>query len=169
MQAVVSDTSPLIYLTRLGLFSPLRTLYDRVIVPAAVWQEITVGGKGLPESENLQLAVTQGWIECKAPSSSQTILPSSSRLGQGEIEAILLATELRAVLLNGDSDARATAEHLGVTVSETLGILSRAKREGHLTNLKSLLDRLLAETNFHMGEALYRKVLEGVGEHPSQP
>jgi predicted nucleic acid-binding protein len=44
MLAVVSDSSPLIYLTRLDQMPLLQRLHERVIVPQAVWQEVAIGG-----------------------------------------------------------------------------------------------------------------------------
>jgi len=41
MLAVVSDSSPLIYLTRLGQMALLRVLHDSVLVPQAVWDEVS--------------------------------------------------------------------------------------------------------------------------------
>ena len=95
MLAVVSDSSPLIYLTRLELLPLLGRLHDKVIIPQAVWQEVVVGGQGLPESANLRRAVSDGWIEVQAPQASASSLGADSiKLGRGEVEAILLAKEL---------------------------------------------------------------------------
>lgn len=41
MAVVVSDTSPLICLAAILQFNLLRVLYGEVLVPDAVWQEIT--------------------------------------------------------------------------------------------------------------------------------
>ena len=67
MHLIVADSSPVIYLTRLGFFSLLRILHDSVIVPASVWNEVVIGGAGLPESQALQTAVADGWIQVMAP------------------------------------------------------------------------------------------------------
>ena len=45
MLAVVSDSSPLVYLTRLGRFELLHQLYEGVLIPNAVWREVAVEGE----------------------------------------------------------------------------------------------------------------------------
>ena len=45
---VVSDASPLISLAVVGFLDVLQSLYGRVIIPEAVYQEITGGIPGLP-------------------------------------------------------------------------------------------------------------------------
>ena len=170
MLVVVSDSSPIIYLTRLESLPLLRALHEVVIVPQAVWQEVAIGGQGLPEADNIRRAVNEGWIHVKTPSASAAFLgPDAAALGLGEIEAILLAKELSAILLTDDSDGRAVAEHHGVKVTGTVGLLIRAKREGHISNLKLMLDRLRTETNFRISEGLYQEALTEGGELPSQP
>ena len=165
MLVVVADSSPVIYLTRLGLFNMLRTLHDEVIVPLAVWNEIVIGGAGFPESEVLQRAVADGWIEVRSPVESVTSLGSgSAHLGAGEIQAIQLARETLATLVTDESEARAFAEQLGVRVTGTVGLLIRARNEGHVPELRPVLDRLLTETNFRMSDQLYRAALNLAGE-----
>ena len=41
MAVVVSDASPLICLSAIRQFNLLRLLYDEVLIPTAVWREIT--------------------------------------------------------------------------------------------------------------------------------
>ncbi len=53
--AIVADSSPLISLAILEQLDLLPQLYQRVLVPPAVWDEVTVQGVGLPGS----LAVSQ--------------------------------------------------------------------------------------------------------------
>ena len=62
MPAVVSDSSPLIYLTRLGHFTWLEQLFHSVIIPEAVWREIIHDGSRYPEAPEVEKAVTAGWI-----------------------------------------------------------------------------------------------------------
>jgi predicted nucleic acid-binding protein len=169
MLAVVSDSSPLIYLSRLGLITLLRELHEQVIVPRAVWEEVAVGGTGWPESENLKRAVSEGWILVRTPGLSQEVLgPAANQLGRGEVEAILLAKQLQAMLLTDDSDGRAVAESIGLKVSGTVGVLIRAKAQCHVQQLKPLLDRLRRETNFRISEELIAAALEAAGEAPSR-
>lgn len=56
MPAVVSDSSPLIYLTRLGRFSWLEELFGIVTIPQAVWDEIVRDGRSFENSTTFRLA-----------------------------------------------------------------------------------------------------------------
>ncbi len=167
MLAVVSDSSPLIYLTRLGHLSLLRKLHESVFVPQAVWDEVAVGGKGLPESAALQEAVGDGWISVKSPAGSASVLGNGAKdLGRADVEAILLARELGAILLTDDAEARDAAESVAVKVTGTVGLLVRARMEGHIPHLQPVLDQLRKRTNFRMTEKLYQQALQEGGETP---
>ena len=165
MLAVVCDSSPLVYLSKLDQFQLLRHIYDAVLVPPAVWQEVAFGGEGMAESSNLIAAVIERWIRVETPSDlarHEAELPAD--LGRGEVEAILLAHEKKAVLVTDDALGRSAAESLGLEVTGTLGILIRAKRHNQLTSVKPFVDRLRQETNFRMTEPLYLETLRAAGE-----
>jgi hypothetical protein len=165
MRAVVSDSSPLIYLTRLGQLVLLRQLHESVLVPPAVWQEVAVGGKGLPESDQLRSAVADGWIEIKSPTAPLPLQDwQAATLGRGELEAMALAKEWGALLLTDDSDGREIAESVGLQVTGTVGLLIRAKNAGHISQLRPFMDKLRLETNFRMSENLYQQTLTEGGE-----
>jgi uncharacterized protein len=85
---VVSNSSPLIALSRIGRLDILASLYERILVPAEVHHEVTVDGRGLPGAEEVRNAV---WIEV-APqkSASDPLLEQACQgLGAGERGAIL--------------------------------------------------------------------------------
>lgn len=58
--SVVSNASPLINLARIGELSLLRALYDQVLVPDAVWQEVVVEGTRQPGATEVEEAC---WIK----------------------------------------------------------------------------------------------------------
>ena len=62
--SIVGDSSPLISLSLIGQLELLPKLYRRVLVPPAVWEEMTVKGAGLPGAK----AVSElTWLEIQAP------------------------------------------------------------------------------------------------------
>ena len=65
---VVSNSSPLIALSRIGRLDILASFYERILVPAEVHHEVTVDGRGLPGAEEVRSAI---WIEV-APQKSPT-------------------------------------------------------------------------------------------------
>ena len=60
---VVSNSSPLINLAGIGKLTVLHDLYDQLIIPESVWQEVVVDGFGQPGSHKVQSA---SWIQRQA-------------------------------------------------------------------------------------------------------
>ena len=165
MPAVVADSSPIVYLARLGRLELLRSLYSEVFVPPAVWREVAVEGKELTEGRSLMVAAAEGWIRVVssgAGSASEDLLLNG--LDDGEREAIALAIRLRALLIIDEAEGRAAATKLGLKLTETLGVLVQATRRRFLHRLKPELDRLMDETNFRCADELIAEALEDVGE-----
>lgn len=90
-QTIVGDSSPLISLALIGQLDLLPRLYQRVLIPPAVWNEVTVQGAGLPGAQ----AVSElTWLEIQEP--LPAILQSLAiLLDRGEAEAIALALGAR--------------------------------------------------------------------------
>lgn len=89
---VVSNSSPLIALSRIGRLDILASFYERILVPAEVHHEVTVDGCGLPGAEEVRNAV---WIEV-APQDAPTdplLEQACQDLGAGERGAILTGQE----------------------------------------------------------------------------
>lgn len=165
MLAVVCDSSPLVYLSKLDQFGLLRLIYDGVYVPPAVWQEVAIGGADLPESVSLKAAVSDGWIRLESPRNPEASASSFPKdMGRGEIEAIILARDNNAVLVTDDALGRRVAETLGLEVTGTVGVLIRAKRFNHVSAVRPFIDRLKQETNFRVSPALYEEALRVAGE-----
>jgi predicted nucleic acid-binding protein len=158
--AIVADSSPLISLAIIEQLELLPQLYQRILAPPAVWDEVTVQGAGLPGS----LAVSQvSWLEIKAPEASG-VEPLSILVDRGEAEAIALAkaTPDSTALLD-DAQARRVAERLQVPRIGTLGILRRAKKAGLIDALKPHME-LLQANGIYIRPSLVLLILQDVGE-----
>jgi len=95
---VVSNSSPLIALARIGRLNLLASLYKRILIPTEVRHEVTVAGRGLPGAEEVRNA---NWIEVisqKSPA-DPSLARACQSLGAGERAAILLAKSLQADLV----------------------------------------------------------------------
>jgi predicted nucleic acid-binding protein len=165
MPAVVADSSPLVYLARLGRLELLRLLYSEVLIPDAVWREVAVEGAALAEGRMLMAAASAGWIRVAgcAPAAVGDE-PLLQGLDAGEREAITLAIRLRALLIIDEAEGRAAATKLGVKLTGTLGVLVQATRRGFVPRLQTELDRLMVETNFRCADELIVDALKVVGE-----
>ena len=59
---VVSNSSPLIALAKIGKLHILKELFGEIIIPKAVWNEVVVKGKGKPGAEEVEKAE---WIKVR--------------------------------------------------------------------------------------------------------
>lgn len=138
MRKVVSNTTPILSLLKIKHLHLLEVLYTSVIIPQAVWQEVEVGKNGPFYTD---LAVLP-WVDIQSvqnPASVQYL----TDLDKGEAEVIVLAREIGADLIIIDETlGRQYAQYFGLTLTGTLGILLRAKKEGHILQVKPLLEML---------------------------
>ncbi len=81
---IIVDSSPLISLAIIEQLKLLPQLYQRVLLPPAVWDEVTVQGAGLPGAETISQVK---WLEIKAPE-PMSLEALSILVDPGEAEAI---------------------------------------------------------------------------------
>lgn len=144
MQLVIADTGPVNYLILIGHVEILPMMFDRIVLPSAVRDELADANTP-PEVRNW-VAVPPQWLEVRF---TELPLPprSKTRMGPGETAAIALAAELHAdLLLMDDRLGVAAALRQGLTVTGTMGLLARAARSG-LLDLEEAFERL-KRTNF---------------------
>jgi hypothetical protein len=166
MPTVISDASVLICLGAAGQIELLREFYTEVLVPPAVWAEVTSAGTR-PGAAEAQAAKAGGWLQLRTPASTPLLAHLHHTLDAGEAEAIALATELpQTLLLLDDADGRETARRMGLDFTGTVGVLLRAKRVGKLPALKPVVDQLVQQHRFRLGHSLYEAVLRQAGEVP---
>lgn len=160
---VVSNTSPIVNLAAIGQLELLEKLFQKIIIPQAVYHEIAVAGKGQPgayEVENL------GWIETKSVNNWALITALCQELDRGEAEAIALAIEENAdLLLLDERIGREVASRFNVQYIGLLGIIILAKQHGYLSQVKPLIDELIIKAGFWISPALYKYILTTAGEN----
>lgn len=162
---VVSDTSPVRALAHLRLLELLDDLFDRVLVPPAVADELL-----RPPRRFAPIDVgTIPFIAVQAPTGPTPAVAEVGELHAGESEALTLAAEVDAdALLIDERAGREVARRMGVATLGTLGILLAAKERGSVTAVRALIDSLSAELGFFVGEPLRREVLRRAGELPAE-
>ena len=159
---VVSDTSPILNLARIGRLDLLPALYQQVIIPEAVYAELTVSKRDLPPAIDL---ASEPWLTIAVPKDKARVQKLREDLDPGEAEAIVLAIERRAdLLLVDERRARRIAANAGLTVTGLLGTLARAKLAGLIPEAKPVLDELIRTARFWIGPELYQEVLKELGE-----
>lgn len=158
---VVSDTSPITNLTAIGQLLLLKHLYGTVVLPEAVYTELTRP----PISTGGAEAKKYDWIRVRSVSSRSLEKLAKYKLDAGETEAIALAFELEgSKLLIDERLGRNAAEELGLKFTGVLGILLQAKGQGLVTEIQPLLDELRESVGFYIAEPLYSQVLKAAQE-----
>lgn len=155
MRVVVADTGPLNYLVLIGEIDVLPALFDRVIAPRAVFDELA--DPATPASVRAWIAWTPGWFEIHADPAPRREV-SSTTLGAGERAVIALAVELGAdLVLMDDREGGGEARRNGLAATGTLGVLDLAARRG-LIDLADAFTRLKA-TSFYYSRGLLEDLL----------
>ncbi|BAZ12781.1 hypothetical protein NIES4071_46150 [Calothrix sp. NIES-4071] len=159
---VVSDTSPINNLAAINQLEILRELYGTVIIPEAVYRELTEPDFPVAGATEVQ---TFNWIEVRQVSNRTVVNALQSELDIGEAEAIALALEVSAEQVIIDERlGRIVADRLSLNYTGILGILIEAKTKGLIPTVKPLLDALRNEAGFWIAEPLYNRVLQLAGE-----
>ena len=145
---VLSDSSPLITLARIGLLDLLPRLYERVTITPEVFAEVVVSGAGLTGSS--EIAAAQ-WIDVKPVQKPDDLTAAQQRfgLGMGELSVIMLGKELKAdAVLIDDMKARKLAQEEGLAVLGCVGVLRDAYGLKLLPNLPEAYRQLLGSSAY---------------------
>lgn len=130
MKAVVDSTS-LIALSLIGRLSLLNEIFDEVIAPRSVFEEVTLFGKGRPGSKEVKSAK---WLKVMEPRNRGNIPPSLLGLDMGEMDVVLLAKEIGAdYVIIDEKLGRRVAKALGLRVKGTVGLLLAAYQAGYIS------------------------------------
>ncbi|MEE8305559.1 MAG: DUF3368 domain-containing protein [Candidatus Tectomicrobia bacterium] len=151
---VVADTTSLRYLILIAHADVLHTLYGRVLIPQAVFDELQ--HVRTPPAVHTWLAQLPQWLEIHQVHDAPD--ETLQHLDPGEHEAIVLAQALHAdLLLMDDWDGRQEAERRHLAVTGTLGVLERASIRG-LLDLPTAIARLQM-TNFYVRDEIVQELL----------
>ena len=161
MAEAITNTSPLLYLYRMGALEWLPRLFSKIWTPSAVMIELREGqrkGYDVPNPDDYD------WLKIVDPAS----VPSewlTLDLGLGEIAVMALALENpeRVVLLD-DALARQIAQAAGLEVWGTLRVILEAKSRGLTESVKPVVKRL-AEAGMWISDDIQRRILTLAGEN----
>ncbi len=148
---IVSNTTPLIAFARIRELALLQKIVEHVLIPDAVWREVTEAGNRLGAEEIRHAS----WVEVRTVRAiPPELIPL---LDSGETEAIALAEEIAASeLLLDERAARAIATARGLNIIGTGDLLARAKQRGLITTVRPFLERMQVE-----GLRYSRRFVEG--------
>jgi predicted nucleic acid-binding protein len=129
--SIITNTTVISNFATIGRLDLLRQLYDKLHIPAEVYQEIR---KGLEEGyrfyqgidELIYPFVEDGWIILVSASGKEELKHLEMllrRLDHGEAGCLAIAYHRRWTLLTDDLTARKKANCLGVRISGSIGCL----------------------------------------------
>ncbi len=148
---IVADTSPINYLVLIDHIVILPRLYTRVLIPPAVFDELTH-----PAAPSLVREWAKRhpiWLEVMSPKNTVAL----AQLDLGESQAIALASELGAdVVLIDELAGRLEATRRGLRVAGTLSVLDDADQAG-LVKFDEAVARL-RRTSFRVSQAVLAEI-----------
>lgn len=150
---IISDTSCLIALDRIGQLELLQKLFQQIVTTEEVKEEF---GKELPE-----------WVRIVKVQNKSKIEELEAVLDQGEASAIALALETdKSLLIIDEKKGRKVAQNLRKSVAPLLRILNRMK--AYKLNLTFSIRCLLTKPAFSiiLREPLLSKRQEQIGLSP---
>ncbi|MBS4027080.1 MAG: DUF3368 domain-containing protein [Ignavibacteriales bacterium] len=149
-EVVISDTSCLIVLRKIGRLELLRQCYEEIIITEEIAREFK---EQLPS-----------WIVVEQPKDATLQKVLEQMLGKGESSAIALAFEKeKPLLILDDLRARKIAKSMNLQITGTLGVLVKAKEKGFIKKIKPVLEEL-QQTNFRASDFVIENILEVCGE-----
>ncbi len=133
----VSNTSPLIWLSKIGKLTLLRDLFHEILITEEVYKEAVERGlqDGFSDALVIKEAVDQSWIiisklDENEGAQCKKIMKHAFEIHMGEAQAIVLAHKMGAgtLLLMDESSGRAFAEAWGLKVKGVLYVIMSALR-----------------------------------------
>ena len=160
MQLIVSDTGPLVALSRARRLSLLEALFETVIIPRVVLDELKID-EYRPGIEDLSLAIAKNsWLKAE----EQGELTPFGGLDAGECAAIVLAERHHCPLLVDERKGRAVARKRGIDIIGTGRVLLKAKDCQLIPSVSTVL-RELRKQGYRLSDRLCQRLAEHANEH----
>lgn len=154
---IVSDTTAITSLLKIGKAGLLEILFREVVIPRAVQAELISYHGVLPP-----------WLLVQRAADSDVLRELLRQLDSGEAEAIALARAAGAdFLIIDEKRGRMLAEALGLHCIGLAGVLLLAKQRRLIGSLGVMLDQLEKQANFYLSVQVKRKLLAAAGEMPA--
>ena len=156
MQSIVSDTTTLIILGKLGRYDLLENLFSKIYLPQEVMREVSIKSDGVDEEiEKNEL------FEVKEITDIALFTLLDGILDRGESQAIVLAKELGLVLLIDEKKGRSIAKNMGLDIIGLLGVLIlNVKKENILKEEAIVTLEEIKRLKFRVSEKLEESFLE---------
>jgi predicted nucleic acid-binding protein len=160
---IVSNTSPISNLAKVGQLDLLQKLYQTILIPNAVYKELLDKRAGETVITAVQSAT---WLEIKQVHNYDLVNRLRNIVNAREAEAIALAVEVNATRLIIDERlGRQAAANQGLSITGIFGVLIVAKKQGLISVVKPVMDNLINQANFRVSSQIYADVLIAANEN----
>ena len=140
----------------------LKKLYGEIIIPEAVYKELSAKAESACKR---MVDMSLDWIRVEKIQNQMAKSMYKTQLHEGEVEVMILSIEIGAdVVIIDDANAKKHAKYLGLPVAGTLGILIKAKQEGHIETLRPILEQMI-EHGIYISNELVELCLKQAGEN----
>lgn len=147
---VVSDTSSIILLDKIGEINILRQSFARVYAMSVMAREFGI--------------LRPDWITVQDAADKIKLAKLDAIMDAGEASVLALAAEIGdCYVLVDDNKARRYAESIQQKYLGTLGLILRAKRLGVIQAVRPLLEKV-QHTDFWASDSLYEFVIQEANE-----
>jgi hypothetical protein len=156
---VVSDSTPLITLMKGMRLDILQGLFGDVLIPDAVYDEVTRNAKFQKEAKQIMDCAFIKKVSVKNLE-NVVMLQRATGLDRGESEAIIYADENHAdVLLMDEEAGRKVAMNMKLPLAGSMGVIIQAKKAGFLSadEADEVLDRI-EQSSVHISKRLLQDV-----------
>lgn len=160
---IVSNSTPLIYLSKISRLDLLKKLFGTVIIPSEVYQEVVIKGQeeGYVDANIIENAIRSGWIKVKPVKKQKENLKEFREIHQGEIAVInLYFSEKADIVLMDEACVRQVARSFGLNVRGTVYVLLLARSKKLITTkqTKKLLEELI-RVGFRLSPEIYSRII----------
>lgn len=142
MKIIVSDTGPLIILSKINRLDLLHSFFTKVLITPVVFNEITAKND---QAKNTLLKTD--FIQITDLSKKKEYLKLQKVLDDGEASGIALAKERSIPLLIDEKKGRKIAKQIGIEIIGFLGVLLLNYRKKNL-NIKEV-EKILEDVEKH--------------------
>ena len=158
---VISDTTPIISLLKVNRLYLLKKLFGTVLIPKAVFSELTENSRFQNEAESVKSCDFIQVVN-EIDENYVSLLRRSTGLDLGESEAIYLSDNGKAdMLLMDEVRGREVAARMGIRIMGTIGILALAYEDSLISKeeIKEAVE-ILRDAGRHISERFYEQLMK---------
>lgn len=152
---IISNTTPLSCLLKIGKSDLLQELYETLTIPPEVAHELDEAGS-IHEGWRRELSFVQ---TSAAITDAAVMTLLAAEVDAGEAAAIALSQQVNAdLLLIDDMAGRRLAQRLGLKITGTVGVILAAAEQGYISDPFDVLQDLRVRGGFWLSDSF----LEGL-------